>query len=87
MDLNHKSIKSAAHTGITDLRMTKVAPSSIHCPHCAAEYRVVRIEAPPSQDRAVECLSCGGPLPAREGALIVKYFFVGKLGHRRKRSP
>jgi predicted RNA-binding Zn-ribbon protein involved in translation (DUF1610 family) len=77
-----------ASTVPLSLRMAKL-PSSppMHCPNCGAEYKIIRIEAPPSGERPLECLSCGGPLPAREGAFILKYFLVGKLGHRQKRSP
>ena len=33
------------------------------CPNCQAEYRVVRIEAPPTHDHLLLCLSCGGCRP------------------------
>jgi predicted Zn finger-like uncharacterized protein len=46
------------------------------CPHCDAQYKVVRIEVPPSHDDPVACLSCGGPLHAREGKFALKYFRV-----------
>ena len=53
-------------------------PSSMYCPHCNAKYEVVRVEAPTTHDRQVTCLSCGGPLAAREGAFILKYFRVDR---------
>jgi predicted Zn finger-like uncharacterized protein len=53
------------------------------CPHCAAKYKLIRVEAPPSQDREVTCLNCGGPLPARERHFVLKYF----LADPRRRRP
>jgi predicted Zn finger-like uncharacterized protein len=53
------------------------------CPHCGAKYNVVRVAAPPSQDGEVTCLNCGGPLSAREGQFVLKYFLVD----RRRRRP
>jgi len=44
------------------------------CPNCEAEYRVVRVEAPPTHDQPLLCLSCGGPLHNREGKFALKYF-------------
>jgi hypothetical protein len=47
------------------------------CPNCAARYKIVRVNAgPPDTFREITCKSCGGPLPAREGASILKYFLV-----------
>jgi len=48
------------------------------CPTCGAKYKVVRVEAPvtPGEGRLV-CTSCGGPLNAREGRFVLKYFGVG----------
>jgi predicted RNA-binding Zn-ribbon protein involved in translation (DUF1610 family) len=47
------------------------------CPNCEAEYKVVRVEAPPMpEDRQLTCLSCGGPLHNREGKFALKYFRV-----------
>jgi transcription elongation factor Elf1 len=40
------------------------------CPTCSAEYKVVRVEAPPTpHEGQLVCTSCGGPLRAREGRL------------------
>jgi len=44
------------------------------CPTCEAEYKVVRVEAPPTHDQPLLCLSCGGPLHNREGKFALKYF-------------
>jgi predicted Zn finger-like uncharacterized protein len=46
------------------------------CPHCGAEYKIVRVESPPTHDRQLTCLSCGGPLPNRAGKYVLKYFKV-----------
>ena len=56
-----------------------------HCPNCEAEYKVVRVEAPPTHDGQVICLSCGGPLQNREGKFVLKYFRAGDGSQRRSR--
>ena len=33
------------------------------CPNCEAEYKAVRVEAPPTHDNLLLCLSRGGPAP------------------------
>ena len=49
--------------------------AKFRCPNCEAEYKVVRVESPPSQqDRQLLCLSCGGPLHNRDGKFALKYF-------------
>jgi hypothetical protein len=50
--------------------------TSFHCPNCQAEYKVVRVEAPPTHDQLLTCLSCRGPLNNREGKFALKYFRV-----------
>jgi predicted RNA-binding Zn-ribbon protein involved in translation (DUF1610 family) len=52
------------------------------CPTCGAEYKVVRVEAKTMvPEGRLTCTKCGGPLHAREGRHILKYFLVG--GSRR----
>ena len=52
------------------------------CPTCGAEYKVVRVEAKTMvPEGRLTCTKCGGPLNAREGRYILKYFLVG--GSRR----
>jgi predicted Zn finger-like uncharacterized protein len=63
--------------------MSAHASLRMNCPHCGAAYKVVRLEAP-SDPVEVACRSCGGPLPAREGTFLLKYFLVDK---RRKAAP
>jgi hypothetical protein len=42
--------------------------TKFQCPKwCGAEYKIVRIEAPPTRDRPLFCLSCDAPLRNREG--------------------
>ena len=48
--------------------------TKFQCPTCDAKYKVVRIEAAPTQDRQIECASCGGPLLDRQGRFVLKYF-------------
>jgi len=52
--------------------------TAFECPHCAAKYEVVRVEAPsePTTDREITCVSCGGPLHGREGSFVLKYFLI-----------
>jgi transcription elongation factor Elf1 len=48
------------------------------CPICGADYKVVRVEAEVLEGKGnLLCVKCGGPLPAREGRLMFKYFLVG----------
>jgi hypothetical protein len=65
--------------------------TKFRCPNCEAEYKVVRIEAPPTrEDRQLTCLSCGGPIRNREGKFALKYFRVSDgadLGRRNGRWP
>jgi hypothetical protein len=57
--------------------------SDFNCPHCAAAYKVVHVEAEDSSsDDEVTCLQCDGPLQGREDRFILKYFLVD-----RRRKP
>jgi ssDNA-binding Zn-finger/Zn-ribbon topoisomerase 1 len=48
------------------------------CPTCGAEYKVVRVEMTTgAPEGRLTCRKCGGPLRAREGRYILKYFLVG----------
>jgi hypothetical protein len=70
-----------AHT----LPMGPLPPAPIHCPHCGAKYEVVRVEAANLMEHGeVTCLSCGGPLPAREGTFLMKYFLVDRPSQRQR---
>jgi len=65
---------------------TKHATTKFECSTCQAEYKLVRVEAPPNKhDQQLTCLSCGGPLRNREGKFALKYFRVsdGKEPGRR----
>ena len=53
---------------------------SFICPNCHALYRIVRVEVGPEADRETTCQACGGPLPAREGKFVIKYFLLRKGG-------
>lgn len=54
------------------------------CPNCAARYKVVRIDAAPTDAfREITCKACGGPLQGREGKSIFKYFLVSERQKRR----
>ena len=54
-----------------------------HCPVYAAKYEVVGFEAPPAATEGdVACLCCGGPLHAREGKFILKYFLIERPKRR-----
>ena len=58
--------------------MADTAPHMFHCPTCDAQhlYKVVRVEAPPTDDNPVVCLGCGEPLRNREGRFALKYFRI-----------
>ena len=48
-----------------------------NCPNCNALYEVIKAEAgPETDDRQVFCRVCGGPLKAREGSFVLKYFLL-----------
>jgi transcription elongation factor Elf1 len=68
--------------------MPEPSPSPFNCPACGAEYKVVRMEATSAETshEEVQCRNCGGPLDARDGAFILKYFLVGtpKKSRRKK---
>ena len=58
------------------------------CPNCAALYQVTRAESDPARNREIICLTCGGPLDAREGKFALKYLFLrprSESDHRRER--
>jgi predicted RNA-binding Zn-ribbon protein involved in translation (DUF1610 family) len=59
-------------------------PTQFHCPNCAAQYEVVRADAPPgpTTDREITCLSCGAPLHGREGRFVLKYFLIERPKRR-----
>jgi len=59
------------------------APQLFNCPNCGAEYKLVRVEADPTTKiRELTCVKCGGPLHARVGRFVLKYFF--RDGSRRR---
>jgi hypothetical protein len=60
--------------------------NSFTCPNCNALYQVVKVEAgPETDDREITCRACGGPLTAREGNFVLKYFLLRKgIRSRRK---
>jgi predicted Zn finger-like uncharacterized protein len=62
------------------VRMTEGPPvTRFDCPHCSAQYRLVRVEAQQGlADREITCRSCGAPLQGREGRYALKYFLVGR---------
>ena len=58
------------------------------CPNCEAEYKVVRVVAPPARDKPLTCLSCGAPLRNREGKFAFKYLRTDGSTHmKRGRKP
>lgn len=52
------------------------------CPHCGIRYKVVKAVSDEPTVREIECRACGGPLQAREGRHVLKYFLI----ERRSRS-
>jgi hypothetical protein len=62
-------------------------PKLVCCPHCGANYKVVLVEAAVAiTDGEVSCVSCDGPLPARHGEFVVKYFMVDRPRQRQMRK-
>jgi len=55
------------------------------CPICNAEYLVVRIEAPATQDNPLLCLGCDGPLQDRDGKFVLKYFCTSESKQQKNR--
>jgi hypothetical protein len=60
--------------------MPQRSPTPFNCPNCGAKYKVVEVEAP-SATADLTCVSCGGPLPARDGGFLLKYFLVQRPRH------
>jgi predicted Zn finger-like uncharacterized protein len=55
------------------------------CPNCIALYQIVKAEAgPDTVNREITCRSCGGPLPAREGKFVIKYFLLRNAARTQK---
>jgi len=66
--------------------MDTLPPAPFRCPHCGTDYKLIRAKAEPiTKEREVTCLSCGGPLAAREGVFVCKYFLVDKPRPRQDR--
>jgi hypothetical protein len=54
-------------------------------PNCQALYEVVKVEAGPGTTlQEVTCLSCGGPLAAREGKFVFKYSLLREASRAQK---
>jgi hypothetical protein len=53
------------------------------CPNCNALYQVVRVETlPETSDGEIACRVCGGPLAARDGEFVLKYFLLRTAGRK-----
>ena len=63
-------------------------PVHFSCPNCNALYQVVKVEAGPETiyESEITCWVCGGPLAARDGKFVLKYFLMWKVGRRLERS-
>jgi hypothetical protein len=64
--------------------MSKSMATLFHCPVCAAKYEVVGFADPlgPTTEGDVACICCGGPLHAREGEFLLKYFLIERPRRR-----
>jgi DNA-directed RNA polymerase subunit RPC12/RpoP len=59
--------------------MTTELASRFDCPHCGAQYKLVRLEAESVvADRQIACRRCGGPLESHDARHILKYFLVDR---------
>jgi transcription elongation factor Elf1 len=60
-------------------------PRNYNCPHCAGEYRIVRVQMEPGKTyRELSCRVCHQPMPSTEEDKILKYFLVRRRGQRRQ---
>jgi predicted Zn finger-like uncharacterized protein len=67
--------------------MTRRAFNPFTCPNCKAFYEVVEVEAgAETADREITCQVCGGPLTAREGKFVLKYFLLREAVRRRRQG-
>ena len=74
----------ALSTGTPQIGRMVDAPM-YNCPNCNGLYHVVKVEVPPIMNEAqLTCLSCGGPLNAREGRFALKYFFIDRRSGKAK---
>jgi hypothetical protein len=63
--------------------MADLHSERFECPHCQAEYKLVRVDAPVVEStQEIFCRSCDGPLQGRQGRFILKYFLVSKRRRR-----
>jgi hypothetical protein len=62
----------------------------VHCSNCQALYQVVKAqEGPETVDLEIACQVCKGPLTARQGQFVLKYFLLreaSRLDVRRARQ-
>ena len=57
--------------------MSTSPTSRFDCPKCGTPYTLLRVEADAnSEDSELACTVCGGPLLAREGQFVFKYFLM-----------
>jgi hypothetical protein len=70
----------AGVSGHSVLMASPNPPPFVRCPSCKALYQVVKGEAGPETVDLdeVACSICSGPLVAREGQFILKYFLLRK---------
>jgi hypothetical protein len=60
---------------------------AVKCPNCKALYELVRVEAgPETSNGEPTCQVCGGPLTAREGKFVLKYFLLRQAVRRRRQG-
>ncbi len=57
----------------------------LKCPNCDALYQVVKAEAERETINGdIKCRICGGPLAARDGKFVLKYFLLRKATRRQR---
>jgi hypothetical protein len=55
----------------------------VHCSNCQALYQAVKAQAgPETVDLEIACQVCKGPLPARQGQFVLKYFLLREASRR-----
>jgi predicted RNA-binding Zn-ribbon protein involved in translation (DUF1610 family) len=75
MNILTRALLAVRYASVYSASMPDTA-TKFFCPNCDAEYKLVRVEAPPTHDGQLTCLSCGGPLRNRQGRFALKYFRV-----------
>lgn len=76
MNIVARVLLAVRYAPLYSASMPNTATHTFRCPNCEAEYKIVRVEAAPTCDKQLICLSCGAPLRNRGSKFALKYFRV-----------